>query len=33
LRVANRLERYLCLKNAAPEIGVARVAIDQNFQH
>jgi hypothetical protein len=25
--------RYLCLKNAEPEIRVARVAVDQNFQH
>jgi hypothetical protein len=25
--------RYLCLKNVAPKIQVARVAIDQNFQH
>jgi hypothetical protein len=24
--------RYLCLKNMAPEIRVARVAVDQNFQ-
>ena len=33
LGVANRLERYLCLKNAAPKIQVARVLVDQNFQH
>ena len=31
--VANGLERYLCLKNAAPKIRVARVVVDQNFQH
>ena len=33
LGVANGLERYLRLKNAAPEIRVARVVVDQNFQH
>ena len=33
LGVADRLERYLCLKNAASEIQVARVVVDQNFQH
>ncbi len=32
LEVADGLERYLCLKNAAPEIRVARVVVDQNFQ-
>jgi hypothetical protein len=32
-RVTGRLVSYLCLKNAAPEIQVAWVAIDQNFQH
>jgi hypothetical protein len=26
------LVMYLCLKNAAPDIRVARVAVDQNFQ-
>jgi hypothetical protein len=31
--VTNRLFRYLCLKNTAPKIQVARVAADQNFQH
>jgi hypothetical protein len=31
--VTNGLVRYLCLKNTAPEIQVARVAVDQNFQH
>jgi hypothetical protein len=31
-RVTNRLVRYLCLKNAAPEIQVAPVAVDQNIQ-
>jgi hypothetical protein len=31
LGVANGLERYLCLKNAAPKIQVARVVVDQNF--
>ncbi len=33
LGVADGLERYLCLKNAAPKIRVARVVVDQNFQH
>ena len=33
LGVADGLERYLCLKKAAPEIQVARIAVDQNFQH
>ena len=33
LGFANRLERYLCLKNAAPKIRVAHVIVDQNFQH
>ncbi len=33
LGAANGLERYLCLKNAAPEIREARVVVDQNFQH
>ncbi len=31
--VTNGLVRYLCLKNTAPEIQVALVAVDQNFQH
>jgi hypothetical protein len=31
--VTNRLVRHLCLKNAVPEIQVAPVAVDQNFQH
>jgi hypothetical protein len=31
--VTDRLVRYLCLKNAAPEIQVVQVAVDQNFQH
>ncbi len=31
--VTDRLVRYLCLKNAVPEIRVAWVAVDQNFQH
>ncbi len=31
LGVANGLERYLCLKNAAPKIRVARIVVDQNF--
>ncbi len=25
--------RYLCLKKAAPEMRVARMVTDQNFQH
>jgi hypothetical protein len=33
LGVADKLERYLCLKNAVPEIQVARNAVDQNFQN
>ncbi len=33
LGVADGLERYLCLKNPAPKIQVARVVVDQNFQH
>jgi hypothetical protein len=33
LGVANELERYLCLKNAEPKIRVARIVVDQNFQH
>ncbi len=32
LGVANGLERYLCLKTAAPKIQVAGVIVDQNFQ-
>jgi hypothetical protein len=31
LKVANWLERHLCLKNAAPKIRVAHVVVDQNF--
>ncbi len=31
--VTDGLVRYLCLKNMAPEIQVAQVAVDQNFQH
>jgi hypothetical protein len=31
--VTNGLVRYLCLKNAAPKIQVAQVAVDQNSQH
>ncbi len=31
--VTDGLVRYLCLKNAAPKIQVAWVAIDRNFQH
>ncbi len=31
--VTDRFVRYLCLRNAAPEIRVAWVAVDQNFQH
>ncbi len=33
LGVADGFERYLCLKNAGPEIQVARIVVDQNFQH
>jgi hypothetical protein len=31
--VTDGLVRYLCLKNASPEIHVAQVAVDQNFQN
>jgi hypothetical protein len=31
--VTDGFVRYLCLKNAVPEIQVAQVAVDQNFQH
>ncbi len=31
--VADWFVRYLCLKNVVPKIQVARVAVDQNFQH
>ncbi len=31
--VTDGLLRYLCLKNMASEIQVARVGVDQNFQH
>jgi hypothetical protein len=31
--VTNRFVRSLMLENAAPKIRVARVAVDQNFQH
>ena len=33
LGVADGLERYLCLKNAAPKIQIARDVVDQNFQY
>ena len=33
LGVVDGLKRYLCLKHAASEIQVARVIVDQNFQH
>jgi hypothetical protein len=31
--VTDGLVKYLCLKNGAPKIQVARVTVDQNFQH
>ncbi len=31
--VTDGLDNYLCLKNVVPKIRVARVAIDQNYQH
>jgi hypothetical protein len=31
--VTDGLFRYLCLKNPAPKICIAQVAIDQNFQY